>query len=89
MVTRIRSFTLKQRCFASGKMISPDRSQWVQCDCCGKWIVQGVELSNGHRIGNDCEEVRSRVRTGDNAALYKMFGTSVRVQDYMARVVIG
>ncbi len=90
MISKVRSFSLKQRDFASGKMVSPPRSEWVSCDCCGKAIVQGAVLSNGHRIGNDCEEVRWRAAMGgDMAATYRMFGTPKRIQDYMNAAILG
>lgn len=93
MITKIRGFSLKQRDFASGQMISPDRSQWIKCDCCGKLIVQGAELSNGHKIGLDCEEVRSRICTAITCqqpleSVYRIFKPAQRVQDYIRSVIL-
>lgn len=93
---KIKSFTLKQKDFASGKMISPDRSEWKTCDCCGLKIVQGVQLSNGHHIGFDCEEIRSRVEMMEHlprdineeaAKMFALFGTKKKVQGYVMGLV--
>lgn len=88
MINRVKKFSLKQVDFASGKKISPPREFWEKCDCCGKAIVQGFEMSNGHKVGEDCEEVISRAMSNirmqiSNDSLFKMFGTNKRVQDYI------
>lgn len=91
MIHRVKKFSLKQRDFASGKMISPAREFWEKCDCCGKAIVQGYVMSNGHKVGDDCELVIDRAMSNnrhsiDNAKLFSSFGTPKRVQEYIAQV---
>jgi hypothetical protein len=91
MIQQVKKFSLKQRDFASGKMISPPREFWEKCDCCGKAIVQGYVMSNGDKVGDDCELVISRAMSNirhliDNAKLFSMFGTPKRVQQYIAHV---
>ena len=54
MNRRVKNFTLKEKDFQSGKMVSPPRDRWKKCDCCGLQIVQGVVMQNGDHIGNDC-----------------------------------
>lgn len=93
-VTYVRKFTLKQKDFLTGKMVSPPREDWVQCDCCGKLIVQGVELSNGDKIGNDCEEARIRVQRScrgaavEIEALKKTFGLLPVVVQYLTNLYV-
>jgi hypothetical protein len=87
MITKVKTFSLKTVDFASGKKVSPPREFWESCDCCGKKIVQGVVMSNGDKIGDDCYEVVSRVprelaAKGNAEGLFKMFGTRKRVQEY-------
>lgn len=87
MNTFARSFTLKQRDFRTGKLVSPPREFWKTCDCCGKAIVQGAVMTNGDHIGNDCWEVVQRVpfeikSKGSADGLFRMFGTLPRVRDY-------
>lgn len=76
MLQRLKSFTLKEKDFHSGKMVSPPREFWKKCDCCGKPIVQGVVLNNGDHIGNDCENYRWRVE-GDGCRIKEIDGLSV------------
>jgi len=83
-----RKFTLKEKCFSSGKMLSPSREFWATCSCCGKPIVQGYIMGNGHKVGNDCYEVIDRAVNNvtfgrSNVSLYKMFGTPKKVQEYI------
>jgi hypothetical protein len=87
MIKKSHKFSLKQKDFVSGKMVSPPRDEWKHCDCCNKLIVQGVVMSNGDHIGNDCYEVVMRVPgelqyKGTAEGLFKMFGTMPKVQAY-------
>lgn len=87
MIQKIRNFTLKQKDFSSGKMISPSREFWKTCDCCGKAIVQGVVMSNGDHIGNDCYEVVWRTpsaikSTNGVESMFKIMGAKKCVRDY-------
>lgn len=86
-IHKVKSFNLKEKDFASGKMISPPREFWKTCACCGKAIVKGAVMSNGDLIGDDCENVVMRVRTNamydrSSDGLFRMFGTPKRVQQY-------
>ena len=87
MIRMAHKFTLKQKDFSSGKMVSPPRDEWKHCDCCGKLIVQGVVMTNGDHIGNDCHEVVYRAANeikykGNADGLFRMFGTLPIVQKY-------
>jgi len=91
MINRASKFSLKQVDFASGKKVSPPREFWEVCDCCGKAIVQGFKMSNGDKVGDDCEEVISRAMSNirmqlSNDSLFKMFGTPKKVQNYISSV---
>ncbi len=87
MISKVRSFSLKVKDFSSGKMVSPPREFWKTCDCCGKAIVQGVVMSNGDHIGNDCFLVVERTPYAiksdkgiDN--FFKIMGAKKCLQDY-------
>jgi hypothetical protein len=86
MISKVRSFTLKQKDFASGKMVSPPREFWAKCDCCGKAIVKGAEMSNGDRIGDDClwtvEQTKMAAKFSSVEKFFKMAGTPAKVQKY-------
>ena len=90
MIHKTSKFNLKQRDFHSGRMISPPRSEWKTCNCCGRKIVKGVIMSNADHIGEDCHEVVIRVAShkacgfddSHNESLFKAFGTEKRVQEY-------
>lgn len=87
MISKLKTFSLKQRDFKSGRMISPPRSEWKTCNCCGRKIVKGVVMTNADYIGEDCHEVVVRVASNkgsgfSNDTLFRNFGTEKRVQDY-------
>lgn len=46
--------------FHSGRKVSPPMNERRTCDCCGLRIVKGFTLSNGHAVGEDCEDIISR-----------------------------
>lgn len=84
---KVKKFSRKEKDFATGKMVSPPREFWETCDCCGRAIVQGVVMSNGDHIGDDCYEVVLRVPNelmfkGNADSLFQMFGTAPKVQRY-------
>ena len=89
-----RKWTLKQKDFLTSKMMSPHKQDWLHCDCCGKLIVQGVELTNGDKIGNDCEEARIRVQrscrgaAAEIEALKKTFGLLPVVVEYLTNLYV-
>jgi hypothetical protein len=88
-VTKVKSFSLKTVDFHTGKSISPCKTEWINCDCCGKLIVQGVVLSNGHKIGNDCNDFRSAYQSAKQYSeeavtkLLNMFKPKSAVVSYM------
>jgi hypothetical protein len=57
---RTHRFDLRATDFASGKKISPPKSEWRKCACCGLPIVKGFVMSNGESVGEDCEDIISR-----------------------------
>lgn len=87
MNTITTKFDLRAIDFHSGKRVSPPRSEWKTCNCCGRKMVKGFNMTSGDMVGEDCAEVIKRVQGNafmgiDNSGLFKMFGTEKRVQDF-------
>lgn len=60
MFKRSSRFDLRAVDFLSGKKVSPPKSEWRKCACCGLPIVKGWVMSNGESVGEDCEDIISR-----------------------------
>ncbi|WP_153785263.1 hypothetical protein [Pseudomonas sp. EMN2] len=55
----MRRFDDRQKCFLSGKMVSPPTNERRQCACCGLRIVKGHIVEIGH-VGEDCADIIRR-----------------------------
>lgn len=51
--------------FDSGKMFPPSRENWIPCEICGRKMYKGYVLTNGAKIGSECE-ISLRVFNGQN-----------------------
>jgi hypothetical protein len=86
-------FSLKEKDFHSGKLISPPRKYWKTCACCGKQIVQGSILSNGDTIGDDCMELINRCpyemrSSGSLERLFVMWGAIQKARNYCLTIIM-
>lgn len=76
---RVKMFDLRSVDFASGKRVSPPKSEWRTCACCGLPLVKGWEMSNGDSVGEDCEDTISR------ATMDKDCGAAKDIEEYATR----
>lgn len=60
---RTRKFDDRAVDFLSGRRVSPPMEDRRLCACCGLRIVKGWIMSNGDKVGEDCEEIISRADT--------------------------
>lgn len=58
-------FNLGHKDFDSGRILPPSREEWIPCEICGKKMYKGYVLTNGARIGSECE-LSLRVFNGQN-----------------------
>lgn len=61
-IRKVSSFDNRPVDFLTGKRMPCARENKVTCACCGKLLSKGAVMSNGDKIGDDCEWTVSQCR---------------------------